>query len=252
MIKAQANGAPTRDRLHAVVSARIEQRILGGDLKVGDKLDSESAIAEEFGVSTRSVREAIQTLETKGLVQRRHGGRTTVVREDVAEFIGSLAVTVRQQLADEPETLEQLMQARRMIETEVTGLLIQRAAPMADAVTEALEAMRTARDRGDFSGFVDADAAFHLALVHSSGNRILAIMYDNFATLINEMIQLTSRVPTKSLDEAYAEHAEIYARIRDRDETGANALLRAQIDRSADYLRIAIQNATDTARNEDT
>lgn len=115
-----------RDKLHAAVSSALEDRILGGELKVGDKLNSESAIADEFGVSTRSVREAIQTLETKGLVQRRHGGRTTVVRQDVSEYIGTLAVTVRQQLATDPDYLEQLMQARRMIETETIGLLMAR------------------------------------------------------------------------------------------------------------------------------
>lgn len=233
----------SRGKLHTTVSSALEDRILGGELKVGDKLGSESAIADEFGVSTRSVREAIQTLETKGLVRRRHGGRTTVVREDVHEFIDTLAVTVRQQLAADPGYLEQLMQARRMIETETIELLMTRDPSVTPDVEAALDRMRVARDEGDFTGFVVADAAFHLALVHSSGNRILAIMYDNFANLIGEMIQLSSRVPTKSLDEAYAEHAEIFACIRDRDEAGAQALMRAQIDRSADYLRVAIAKA---------
>lgn len=189
------------------------------------------------------MREAIQTLETKGLVQRRHGGRTTVVRQDVSEYIGTLAVTVRQQLATDPDYLEQLMQARRMIETETIGLLMARRPIVAPEVEAELEAMRCARDEGNFTAFVRADAGFHLALVHSSGNRILAIMYDNFAKLIEDMIQLSSRVPTKSLDEAYSEHAEILARLRDRDEAGAHALMRAQIDRSADYLRVAIAKA---------
>ncbi|MGV8935875.1 MAG: FadR/GntR family transcriptional regulator [Allorhizobium sp.] len=233
-----------RDRLHTAVSAALESSILNGALKIGDKLDSESAIAKEFGVSTRAVREAIQTLETKGLVLRRHGERTTVVREDVNEFLDTLAVTVRQRLATEPEYLQQLMVARRMVETEILEILCARATPIAPDVTENLERMRKARDEMDFSGFVDADAAFHLALVHSAGNRILSIIYDNFANLISEVIQVTSRVPSKSLDEAYDEHAAIYATIRDRDEIGAKALVRAQIDNSANYLRIAIEKAT--------
>jgi GntR family transcriptional repressor for pyruvate dehydrogenase complex len=232
-----------RDKLHTTVSAALEERILGGTLRVGDKLRSESAIAEEFGVSTRSVREAIQTLETKGLVQRRHGGLTTVVRQDVSEFIGTLAVTVRQQLAADPAYLDQLMQARRMIETEAIELVLVRPPGALDEVETALERMRAARDAGDFSGFVTADAAFHLALVRASGNRILVIMYDNFASLIGEMIQLSSRVPTKSLQEAYAEHAEIHACLRGGDEDGAKGLMRSQIDRSARYLRQAVAEA---------
>ncbi|QOL82332.1 FadR/GntR family transcriptional regulator [Pseudooceanicola spongiae] len=230
-----------RERLHVTVQATLEERILGGDLKVGDKLASESRIAQEFGVSTRSVREAIQALETKGLVQRRHGGNTTVVRRDVNEFIGSLAVTVRQQLAGDPAYLRELIQARQMIETEVIDLLVASETPVNADVETALAGMRTARDEGDFDGFVNADAAFHLALVRCSGNRILAIMYENFANLISDMIQVSSRVPTKSLDEAYTEHEEIFARIRDHNGPGAKDLMRDQIARSGEYLRIAIE-----------
>ncbi|MFD1881099.1 FadR/GntR family transcriptional regulator [Paracoccus pacificus] len=230
-----------RDRLHETVSARLEERILGGDLQVGDKLDSESAIAREFGVSTRAVREAIQTLVTKGLVARRHGAPTTVVRQDVGEFLDTLAVSVRQRLSSDQSYLEELMAARRMIETEVLGMLCGRPDPIAAPVTEALVAMRKARDAADFPGFVNADAAFHLALVHSAGNRILSIMYDNFAALINEVIQLSSRVLSKSLEDAYDEHAEIYDRVRNRDGAGAVTLVRAQIDHSATRLRIAIE-----------
>lgn len=244
MIKDEIATIAKRDRLHTTVAAALEANILSGHLKIGDKLDSESAIAKEFGVSTRAVREAIHTLETKGLVLRRHGERTTVVRDDVNEFLDTLAVTVRQRLASEPEYLKQLMVARRMVETEILGILCSAAQPIAPTVTENLDRMRKARDELDFSGFVDADAAFHLALVHSAGNRVLSIIYDNFASLISEVIQVTSRVPTKSLNEAYDEHAAIYAMIRDRNETGAKALVRAQIDNSANYLRIAIEKAT--------
>ncbi len=222
----------------------MEARILGGDLKIGDKLESESAIAKEFGVSTRAVREAIQTLETKGLVMRRHGDRTTVVREDVGEFLDTLAITVRQRLSTNPTYLEELMAARRMIETEVLELLCARAEPVAAPPSPkrwircALRAMQAIS-----RGFVDADAAFHLALVHSAQNSIISIIYDNFANLINEVIQLTSRVPTKSLEAAYDEHAEIYERIRLGDETAAKALMRKQIDNSAAYLRVVIEKA---------
>ncbi|MDT0683657.1 FadR/GntR family transcriptional regulator [Roseicyclus sp. F158] len=244
-----ATQAGSRERLHVGVMTALEERILGGELKVGDKLSSESRIAEEFGVSTRSVREAIQALETKGLVQRRHGGNTTVVRQDVSEFISSLAVTVRQQMAAHPGYLEQLMGARRMIETEVIDLLVASETPVTDDVTQALRAMEKARDDGAFDTFVIADARFHLALVHASGNSILALMYENFANLITEMIEVSSRVPTKSLTEAYDEHEKIYDRIARRDGAGAKDLMREQIARSTEYLRIAAQTEREKKSN---
>lgn len=237
-----ADRARGRDRLHASVSGTLEAQILSGQRKVGDRLPSESEIAREFGVSTRSVREAMQILETKGLVRRRHGERTTVVRDDVAEFLGTLAITVRQLMSSDPRYLVQLMAVRRMIETEVIGLLMTLPEPIGQEVTQALEAMRRARDEQDFASFVEEDAAFHLALVHSAGNEILTVFYDNLFGLILEVIQVTSRVPSKSLEAAYAEHEEIYRLIRNRDEAGAKKLMREQIDNSASYLQVAIDN----------
>ncbi|PRX08577.1 UNVERIFIED_ORG: GntR family transcriptional regulator [Martelella mediterranea] len=241
-----------RGRLHSEVSKILENRILAGELKVGDRLSSESAIAKEFGVSTRAVREAVQELEVKGLVHRRHGERTEVVRDDVDGYLDTLAITVRQRFSTDPDYLLQLMAVRRMIESEVLELLTDNETPVTPEVTAALDAMREARDNRDFSGFVNADAEFHLALVHATGNQILHLIYDNLAGLINDVIHVSSRVPTKSLDEAYSEHASIYDLIIARDKAGAKALLRAQIDSSASYLRQAIEKSNQKkARKED-
>ncbi len=238
-----------RDKLHSSVASAFEAQILSGQLPIGERLPSEGEIARDFGVSTRSVREAMQILETKGLVRRRHGERTSVVRADVGEFMGTLAVTVRQLLSSDPDYLLQLMIVRRMIETEIVGLLTAREEPVNEEVKAALDGMRQARDTGNFTGFTEADAAFHLALVHSAGNTILSLYYDNLYGLITDVIAVSSRVPSKSLEAAYAEHEDIYTMIRNRDEAGAKALLRAQIDNSAAYLRVAIENAN---RKEDT
>lgn len=249
MVTSAKPAARNRDKLHSSVAGEFEARILSGEIPIGERLPSEGEIARDYGVSTRSVREAMQILETKGLVQRRHGERTLVVRNDMGGFLDTLAATVRQALSTDPDYLVQLMVVRRMIETEVLGVLTAEGGAMNEEVEHALNAMRVARDTGDFSGFVDADAAFHLALVHSAGNEILSVFYDNLYGLITEVISVTSRVPTKSLEEAYAEHADIYARIDNRDEAGAKALMRAQIDNSAAYLRVAIEKANKDKTN---
>ena len=185
----------------------------------------------------------MQVLETKGLVRRRHGERTEVVRADVAGFLGTLALTVRHLFSSDPEYLNQLMVVRRMIETEAIGLLTLPGAEIAPSVAEALEAMRQARDAGDFSGFIEADAAFHAALVRSANNEIMSLFYEKLHALIIEVINVTSRVPSKSLNEAYAEHETLFRTIASRDEAEAKRLMRAHIDNSAAYLKVAIENA---------
>ena len=240
---AAAESPPERSKLHVSVVDALEADIFSGALKVGDRIPSEAAIAKAFNVSTRSVREAIQVLETKGLLRRRHGERAMVVRDDVGEFIGSLAVTVKQLFSQKPEYIVQLMQVRRMIESEAVDRLTCGEHTLNAEAEKALAGMRAASESGDFARFAQCDADFHLGIVHSVGNEVLSVFYDNLFALITELIRVSSRVPRKSLTQAYDEHAEIDTFIRQRDTARAKAAIRQQIDASASYLKIALDKA---------
>lgn len=234
---------PDRDKLHVSVVEALEEQILSGKLKIGDRLPAEAAMAREFNVSTRSVREALQILETKGLVRRKHGERALVVRDDVGEFLGSLATTVKQLFANNSDYLVQLMDVRRIIETEVVTRLSSEDLTIAQEVDDALASMRAAADAQDMARFTDSDAAFHLGLVHSVGNEILNVVYDNLFSIIIDVIRVTSRVPNKSLDDGYAEHEEIYSLIKAKKPEAARQSIRKQIDESSRYLKVALDNS---------
>jgi len=232
-----------RGKLHVPVVEAFEKQILSGQLKVGDRLPAEAEMARLYSVSTRSVREALQILETKGLVRRKHGERALVVRDDVGEFLGSLAATVKQLFANNSDYLVQLMDVRRIIETEVVTRLSSEDLPIAPEVGAALAEMRAAADAGDISRFTDSDAAFHLGLVRSLSNEILNVVYDNLFSIIIDVIRVTSRVPNKSLDAGYAEHEEIHNFILTKQAEAARAAIGKQIDHSASYLKVALDNA---------
>jgi GntR family transcriptional repressor for pyruvate dehydrogenase complex len=234
-----------RERLPASVADTLEKKILSGELPVGDRLPSENAIARDFGVSTRSVREAIQTLETKGLVRRRHGERTTVVRNDVTQFLGTLAANLRQLFSTDPGYLHQLMTVRRMIEVEVAQTLARRERPISPDFEEALADLRAAADAGDHATFAKCDAEFHAALVASADNEVMTELYRHLFDLIIGVIRVSSQVPTKSLALAYEEHARIRDRIASRDPAAAAEAVRQHIDNSAAYLDIALRQARD-------
>lgn len=238
------------ERLHLTVTDDLEGRILSGEIAVGDRLLSESEIARDYSVSSRSVREAMQVLETKGLIQRRLGERALLVRRDVDEFLGTLATTVRQLFATDPDYLVQLMDVRRMIEVEVMDILCSRTGDLRPEVPAALKDLHDAAEAQDFTRFTACDAAFHLALVRSTGNAILSVLYDNLYGLITEVIRVTSGVPVKSLGAALAEHANIHALIEARDTTGARDAMRTHIENSSGYLHVAILNATNEGQAE--
>lgn len=58
---------------HAQISAQIEASISRGDLAPGDRLPPERTLAEEYGVSRMTLRQALQTLESRGLLRRAIG-----------------------------------------------------------------------------------------------------------------------------------------------------------------------------------
>lgn len=239
----------SRDRLYSSVASAFEERILSGELAVGERLPSESEIARHFGVSTRSVREAMQILETKGLIRRRHGEKATVARDDVGEFLETLATSVRQLISNDARYMTELMVVRRMIETDVLELLMSKKEINLSRVEDALADMRAAGKTRNFAAFTAADAAFHRALIDAAGNTILSVFYENIYALVSEVIRVTSSVPTKSYEAAYAEHLEIYNEIRHGDVERAKSLMRAHIENSADYLRVAIEEGC--ARDEE-
>lgn len=230
-------GATDREKLHASVVATIEAEILSGELKVGERLPSEAELARRFSVSTRSVREGLQILETKGLVRRRHGERAEVVRDDVEQFLGSLAITVKALFAEDPAYLVQLMDVRRMFELEVVGRLAAGEGQVTGEVEAALADLAAAKD---FAHYADADAKFHRTLVQSLGNEILSSVYGNLYGLITDVIRLTSRVPSKTQAEGVAEHQAILKSIRSGDVEVSRALMREHIDNSTAYLQQAI------------
>ena len=87
---------------HAEISAQIEQAIANGRLAPGDRLPPERALAEEHGVSRMTVRQALQTLEARGLLRRaigRNGGSFVAqpkVQRDLGTFSGLSEQLARQ------------------------------------------------------------------------------------------------------------------------------------------------------------
>ena len=76
-----------------LLPASLERRILEGSLKPGDRLAPERELAIEFGVSRPSLREAIQKLASKGMVQSRQGGGTYVTDRLESTFLRPAGAT---------------------------------------------------------------------------------------------------------------------------------------------------------------
>ena len=153
-----------RSLAHDLVDA-LAGRIREGSLAQGEKLPTEAAIMEEFGVSRTVVREAISRLQAAGLVETRHGVGTFVVgMGDAAAFRIS-----PDQLGTLQDVIE-VLELRIAVETESAALAAVRPTPQnIQTRRTALQAFIQALEEGRDA--VGPDYQFHLEIARATQNR---------------------------------------------------------------------------------
>ena len=101
-----------QQKLSDVITDRLEAMILDGSFVAGEKLPAERVLAADFNVSRPSLREAIQNLQAKGLVERKQGGGTFVNAKLNANMTEPLLALIAQR----PETQFDLLEFRHALE----------------------------------------------------------------------------------------------------------------------------------------
>lgn len=198
------------------VAAGLASRIVAGAFAPGDRL-RESAIAAELGVARNTVREAVRILQLSGLV-RHEVNRGAVV------------------ISPTPEKVEALYTARERLET---------AAVSRPAEASELAALRTAYDRlveaaasHDALGIVDADLAFHSAIVTMLHSSRLDEFYAEMLVELRFYLTVLSLEDREfeHPDDILAEHQAILEAIESGDTTTAVHQVQTHIQRNADRV----------------
>jgi GntR family transcriptional repressor for pyruvate dehydrogenase complex len=217
-----------KTRVAEEVADRIRVLMLDGTFPAGQPLPSERHLAERFGVSRGSIRDALRTLETIGLLETRHGQGTFPHELSVDRLVAPLAsvMAYRSDLQDE------LVDVRRMFEPAVARFAAQRATEedLAD-LQSILDAQRQKVKTGQ-SAIVE-DTAFHAILARATRNRvvmsIMATLNDLLVESRTESLLQKGR-PTRSVDG----HEAVVAALRRRDAEGASQAMSNHIDQIAD------------------
>ncbi|MBB3192023.1 GntR family transcriptional regulator [Halomonas cerina] len=157
-------------RLADVITERLEGMILEGSLKPGQRLPPERELAERFGVSRPSLREAIQKLAARGLLTSRQGGGTFITEELNSGYSDPLL----EMLARHGEFHLDLLEFRDAME----GLSAYYAALRSTPTDKAMLISRFEELEASFKGRdpvleAKADAAFHLAIAEAAHNVLL-------------------------------------------------------------------------------
>src|SRR5207244_1653659 len=129
-------------RASGEIVSQIERAIFAGELHAGDRLQSERELAEQFGVSRITVRDALRVLEARGLIRVKVGatGGAFVAEANVDRVAESISTMIQLKRM----TLSELAEARTVVEAATAELAAQRA----DAAALSRLAQSVARGRG--------------------------------------------------------------------------------------------------------
>lgn len=234
-------------RISDAIAATLERRILEGSLKAGDRLPPERELAVDLGVSRPSLREAIQKLASKGMVQSRQGGGTFVTDALESTFFDPW----QDMMGNHPNLREDMLEFRRMLEGQAAEWAAERAT---DADLQRLEqtfgALSAAFEANDTEHRSDADIAFHQAVGDAAHNVLLGHLSSALLRLMHDNIRLNlgelKAVPAAS-SLLMRQHAAIYEAVRDKKPQAARAAAETHIDFVSETLA---QTLRSVARRE--
>ncbi|WP_432842965.1 FadR/GntR family transcriptional regulator [Dactylosporangium sp. CA-092794] len=208
-----------RSSAAADAARQIREMIVDGRLTPGQRLPAERELSEMLGISRPTLRETIRSLVSMNILRSRHGAGTFVAELDTATLLEPLGFV----LALNPRTVEELFEARLLLEPALAALAAERA----DA--ERVAAMRAALSGPDR---VAADEALHRLVAEAAGNALLATMLQTLSGLGRASRALTSSRPGV-LRRTAAEHAAIVDAIERRDAPAAREAMAAHLRRIA-------------------
>jgi len=217
-------------RLHHMVVDVLLQNIVSGVYQPGSLLPTEPEIAAQLVVSRAVVREAMRVLDAKGLIEVRQGSGTRVTPPDRWDPLDPAILGVLRGRGASAAVLRDLLEARAIIECEAASLAAKRRGP-ADlaALANALAVMRSALD--DPPRFVTGDSAFHVALLHAAGNRVLERMTQPMHELLSYAQQLTDSIPGV-LGRALSDHEAIAGAVIRQDADAARDAMRSHLEQT--------------------
>lgn len=169
---------------------RLEQMILEGVFPPGSRLPAERALAEQFGISRPSLREALKKLTARELITSRQGGGTYVA-ESVGQWLKDPLVSLYEAY---PEAQKDLLEFRHMLETACARYAAQRATILdRERLTSAFSVIEACylNDSSTRKQEAEADAAFHLAVAEASHNTMLLQVMRMLFGMVRQNITLS-------------------------------------------------------------
>jgi len=214
-------------RANSVANQIVEQvreALFAGKFQTGDLIGSEKDLARQFDVSRITVRDALRTLETMGIVEIRvgAGGGARIAEGNLDHFSDALAIQFKLAGVTEHEILD----VQVAIESTAAELAaLNRSKEHIEELQELLDEAEAVLD--DPAEFTKSGQRFHLAIVEASGNRALVAQFKALRHVI--WPQGAKRAKREIAAHAFKVHQKLFAMIEEGDSDSARKLMVAHL-----------------------
>lgn len=232
------------------MAQQLLERITDGTWPPGSRLPTEAELCTEMGVSRVTLREAVKSLQQRGVVSVEQGRGSFVTAAGQWSPFDPLLLVARTAGTDGPDPTwgEKLLELRRMVEVGVAGLAAQRRTDEDLAAMQThLDVMQEARAAGDVRAFAEADLAFHDAVMAAAHNELIAALFDPISQLVHQGRLATSRTADRQAH-ALAAHRDIHRAVAGADAEAASTAMRRHLDNT--FVFVAGGMAAGTASTE--
>ncbi len=229
----------SKSKLYQKLADAIATTIRSGQYAVGDRLPTERELAQQYGVSRPTLREALIALEILGMIEAKHGHGIVVTqpKSKPAPF-------------DDSEIgAFELIEARRLFEGEVAAMA---ATLVQDEHIQELERLLLLMGGDDQEKCEQADREFHMLIAEISGNGAVAATVENlwdwryrspFAR------NILARAADLGMTDRIAEHTGILNALKQRSPTAARQAMHEHLERVIEHLLNATEiDAVETAK----
>ena len=240
-------------RLSDRVAQQLLELIQTTQLQSGERLPTERVLAEQMGVSRTALREAIQKLSSRGVLESRVGAGTFVLARApqwYEQAIAPLAPLMR----DDPQYRYDVLETRQILEISTAWHAAQRATGKdKEHIRHCFDELLRHQQSQDAANAARADAQFHLAIAEASHNVVLLrVMHSLFELVFSNVMHSRRTMFTLSspdtINELTDQHRALMQAILDGDAPQARALIENHLDFVRDSVRRFDDDAARRAR----
>ncbi|MFR9582290.1 MAG: FadR/GntR family transcriptional regulator [Rikenellaceae bacterium] len=214
------------------VTKILTDQIIDGKYSVGDYLPTEELLCAEFGIGRSSVREAVKTMESQGLVRKLQGKGIVVIDETIEATAELLNITLNYKRI----SLQDMVDFREAMEIRLAGLAaVKSSADDIKRIDECLESMRKNKD--SYEDFAHYDHLFHEAIAEASGSSISALIMRALRPLLQKQIAHNIQKDFNP-QEVIDIHSEILAKIKAHQAKAAGSAMADHLTETHRVLRM--------------